>query len=43
MGLEKRDFVGWEIDRTTLELMREIKKVFDPRAILNPGKSLPLE
>lgn len=43
IGLEKRDYVGWEIDRTTLALMRDIKKVFDPRGILNPGKSLPLE
>jgi glycolate oxidase len=23
---------------TTLELMRSIKKVFDPKGILNPGK-----
>ncbi len=41
IGIEKRDYVGWEIDRTTLQLMREIKKVFDPKGILNPGKALP--
>jgi D-lactate dehydrogenase len=41
VGIDKRDFVGWEIDATTLALMRSIKRVFDPRGILNPGKALP--
>jgi D-lactate dehydrogenase (quinone) len=41
VGLEKRDYVGWEIAADTLALMRELKKVFDPAGILNPGKSLP--
>ena len=43
VGIEKRDYVGWEIDRTTLQLMRDLKKVFDPKGILNPGKALPPE
>ncbi|OQX30426.1 MAG: FAD-binding oxidoreductase [Candidatus Sedimenticola endophacoides] len=41
IGLEKLPFVGREIDPVTLDLMRSIKERFDPRGILNPGKSLP--
>jgi D-lactate dehydrogenase len=41
VGLEKRDFVEREIDPSALALMRAIKAQFDPRGILNPGKSLP--
>lgn len=41
IGLDKREFVGLEVPETTLALMREIKRVFDPRGILNPGKTLP--
>lgn len=42
VGLEKRDFVGREIDATTLDLMRRIKLQFDPNNILNSDKALPL-
>jgi D-lactate dehydrogenase len=41
VGLEKRDFVGRELDSVSLGLMRAIKQQFDPNGILNPGKSLP--
>ncbi|MEO6624922.1 MAG: FAD-linked oxidase C-terminal domain-containing protein [Burkholderiaceae bacterium] len=41
VGIEKRDYVGWEIAAETLALMRDIKKVFDPKGVLNPGKCLP--
>ncbi len=41
VGLVKRDFVGREIDPVTLRLMRDVKRQFDPKGILNPGKSLP--
>jgi len=43
IGLVKRDFIGRELDRESLQLMRQIKAVFDPRNILNPGKMLPVE
>jgi glycolate oxidase subunit GlcD len=43
VGIEKRAFVGREIDPVTLALMREIKRVFDPHGILNPGKVFPPE
>lgn len=41
VGLAKIDFVDQEIDAITLELMRQLKSVFDPAGILNPGKTLP--
>jgi D-lactate dehydrogenase len=41
IGLVKRDWVGRELDETSLRLMRAIKSQFDPEGILNPGKTLP--
>ena len=41
IGLTKRDFIAREIDPVTLELMRNIKRQFDPNDILNPGKAFP--
>jgi D-lactate dehydrogenase len=41
IGLVKRDWVGKELDNTSLKLMHGIKKQFDPDGILNPGKTLP--
>lgn len=42
VGMEKRDYVGREIDASTLNLMRQIKSQFDPNNILNPDKMFPL-
>ncbi len=42
VGIEKRDYVAKEIDKNTLELMRQIKTQFDPNNILNPDKMFPL-
>jgi len=41
VGTTKLGFVGAEMDPVGLELMRGIKKVFDPAGILNPHKKLP--
>lgn len=41
VGIEKRDYVGWEIAADTLGVMRALKQTLDPRGILNPGKALP--
>jgi D-lactate dehydrogenase len=41
VGMAKRPFVDREIDAPTLNLMREVKKTFDPANILNPGKLFP--
>jgi glycolate oxidase len=38
VGLTKAAFLDKEIDPPTLEIMRAIKKSFDPQNILNPGK-----
>jgi D-lactate dehydrogenase len=41
VGSEKRAFVTKEIDGVTLNLMKNIKQLFDPNNILNPGKLFP--
>ncbi|VAX02295.1 Fe-S protein, homolog of lactate dehydrogenase SO1521 [hydrothermal vent metagenome] len=41
IGLVKRDFVAREIDPVSLALMQQIRRLFDPHGILNPGKTLP--
>ncbi len=43
VGLEKRPYIGRELDPTALALMRGIKRLCDPDGILNPGKLLPPE
>lgn len=40
-GREKRPYIEKEIDTATLNLMKDIKKIFDPNNILNPGKLFP--
>lgn len=42
VGIEKRDFIDREIDKNSLNLMRQIKTVFDPKGILNPEKLFPV-
>jgi glycolate oxidase len=41
IGLTKADYVGMELSKTEMEIMKSIKKVFDPKNILNPGKIFP--
>ena len=41
VGMEKMNYINREIDPTTLQLMRDIKTLFDPNNILNPGKMFP--
>ncbi len=38
IGLEKKDFLKKTLPPRQLELLKSIKKVFDPKGILNPGK-----
>ena len=38
IGYVKAQYLNYAIDRPTLEIMKGIKKVFDPNGILNPGK-----
>jgi len=41
IGITKRDYIELCIDKPTLSLMRQIKKLLDPNNILNPGKIFP--
>lgn len=41
VGLEKRNFISKELGQTEIDLMHQIKQVFDKNNILNPGKTLP--
>jgi glycolate oxidase len=38
VGISKKPYIGMEIAPAALDLMRKIKKAFDPNGILNPGK-----
>jgi glycolate oxidase len=38
IGLEKRKFLKYAMQPQAIELLRQIKSVFDPKGILNPGK-----
>ena len=41
LGLAKRDYLGYSRDEGSIELMRRIKGLFDPKGILLPYKYLP--
>ena len=41
VGLKKMNYIGLEVPPRELGLMREIKRLFDPKGILNPGKMFP--
>ena len=41
IGMVKRAFMARAITPATLDVMRAIKRQFDPQGILNPGKLLP--
>ncbi|MGB7208693.1 MAG: FAD-linked oxidase C-terminal domain-containing protein [Pyrinomonadaceae bacterium] len=38
IGYVKAPYLSYAIDKPTLEIMKAIKKAFDPNGILNPGK-----
>jgi glycolate oxidase len=41
VGYVQREFLPMAYPEHQIELMRELKRVFDPKGILNPGKILP--
>ncbi len=41
VGIEKRHFMPLMYTPTELAVMREVKDVFDPQGVLNPGKIFP--
>jgi glycolate oxidase len=38
IGLAKAPYMTLEHDQTAIDVMRDIKRLFDPNNILNPGK-----
>lgn len=40
IGCQKAKFLPIALDKTSLKLMKEIKKIFDPKNILNPEKMM---
>ncbi|UCH37110.1 MAG: FAD-binding oxidoreductase [Candidatus Bathyarchaeota archaeon] len=43
IGLSKKEFFPIAVEKEELELMKAIKKLFDPNNILNPGKIFDME
>lgn len=43
IGYEKKDYIPIAMDEEKIEMMKKIKKAFDPEGILNPGKVFPDE
>ncbi len=43
IGITKSSFLPLELDDTTLKVMKQLKNLFDPQGILNPGKIFPQE
>lgn len=41
IGFHKAEFLAWQLGRTQMELLKRIKKAFDPKGIMNPGKLWP--
>jgi len=41
IGLTKAGYIGMELSHLSIGLMKAIKKVFDPKGIMNPGKIFP--
>jgi glycolate oxidase len=42
IGITKQPFLNLELSKRSIQLQQEIKKIFDPLNILNPGKIFPL-
>lgn len=38
VGLVKKDYLGYSRSAEEIRLMRELKRVFDPNGVMNPGK-----
>lgn len=43
IGLKRRDYMELVLDKAQIELIKSVKKAFDPNLILNPGKIVRFE
>ncbi|WP_251716175.1 FAD-binding oxidoreductase [Lactobacillus agrestimuris] len=43
IGYARKDWYEWYYGKDYTELLRKIKKIFDPNSVLNPDKIFPLE
>ncbi|MDP2931299.1 MAG: FAD-linked oxidase C-terminal domain-containing protein, partial [Chloroflexota bacterium] len=43
IGLDKKRYLSLQLDEPVLNIMKDIKRAFDPNNILNPGKIFDLE
>ena len=41
VGISKRQYLTMELPEGEIELLKKVKKIFDPLGILNPGKIFP--
>lgn len=41
IGISKMPYLAFELDDTTIKVMKSLKQLFDPNNILNPGKIFP--
>ncbi|XXJ18857.1 FAD-binding oxidoreductase [Desulfovibrio caledoniensis] len=41
VGLAKKERVGWNLSQDVLDVMQGMKRLMDPKNILNPGKCFP--
>jgi glycolate oxidase len=41
IGITKSPFLPFELDASTINMMKKLKNLFDPQGILNPGKIFP--
>jgi FAD/FMN-containing dehydrogenase len=42
VGLLKKDYLHYSRSQAEIAIMKQIKQVFDPRGIMNPGKIFDL-
>jgi len=41
IGIHKAEFLAWDLGEAQIELMKRVKRAFDPLDIMNPGKIWP--
>ncbi|WP_304439177.1 FAD-linked oxidase C-terminal domain-containing protein, partial [Oleiphilus sp. HI0117] len=42
VGMVKKDYLGYSRSPVEIEMMKGVKRVFDPKGLMNPGKIFDL-